>query len=119
MSIVPGFLLARPSLRREFITVSRIPATGIVEGLEALGEAGFKLDARLYALAHGYALGKKEASAVEGVAHGDRLGPGNGKHRAGGSKGCAWRMGCYAAYAGVVIGAWYLGRCMGQRSGRR
>lgn len=51
---------------REFITLRRLPATSMQEGLDEFAYAGFQVDARLYAMAVGYTLGRRAAAAGEG-----------------------------------------------------
>lgn len=83
----------------EFITVRRVPASSLQSCLDAMNVAGFKVDARLYAMAVGYTLAKKHAE--EGV--------GSCPQRAG------WRYAAVVA-ASVVVGV-CVGRCLGGRGG--
>ena len=54
--------LARPTYPpREFITLRRLPAASLQEGLDAFTESGLQVDARLYAMAVGYTLGRNAA----------------------------------------------------------
>ncbi|CAM9706546.1 unnamed protein product [Ectocarpus sp. 13 AM-2016] len=50
----------------EFITLRRLPATSMQEGLDEFANAGFQVDARLYAMAVGYTLGRRAAAAGKG-----------------------------------------------------
>eukprot|EP00903_Cladosiphon_okamuranus_P014957 g13845.t1 len=45
----------------EFITLRRLPASSLQEGLDAFTKAGLQVDARLYAMAVGYTLGRNAA----------------------------------------------------------
>ncbi|CAM9544983.1 unnamed protein product [Discosporangium mesarthrocarpum] len=46
----------------EFIMVRMLPVESLLEGLDALAEKGFQVDARLYAMAVGYSVGQKQQS---------------------------------------------------------
>lgn len=47
------------NVRREFITLRRLPLKSMQDGLDKLAAAGFQIDARLYAMALGYSLGSR------------------------------------------------------------
>lgn len=62
MQCTPAIFFRSFEPTREFITLRRLPAGSMQQGLDGFASSGLQVDARLYAMAVGYTLGARAAA---------------------------------------------------------